>query len=185
MTCIVGLVGPDGSVYLGGDSAAVDTEGFGLTVRAEPKVFRNGPYVIGFTDSFRSGQLLRHSFEPPVPPAGCDIQAFLVTTFVDSLRTCLQAGGIAAKTADVESGASFLVGIQGRLFTVAEDYSVGEAADGWDAIGCGGGMALGALYASRVFLAPKQRLRVALEAAERGSGGVRRPFRYVRTRGTQ
>lgn len=185
MTCIVGVVGSDGAVYLGGDSAAVDTEGFGLTVRTDAKVFRNGVYIIGFADSFRSGQLLRHAFDPPAPPPGCDVHAFMVTTFTDSLRACLQAGGVAAKNSDVETGATLLVGVRGHLFTVGEDYDIGEAADGWDAIGCGAPTALGALYASRVFLAPKQRLRVALEAAERGSGGVRRPFRYVRTRGTQ
>jgi hypothetical protein len=50
MTCIVGLV-DGGRVWLGGDSAGVS--GWDLTVRADRKVFRNGPYVMGFTTSFR------------------------------------------------------------------------------------------------------------------------------------
>lgn len=183
MSCIVGVVGQDGAVHLGGDSAAVDTEGFALTVRTDPKVFCNGSYVIGFVDSFRAGQLLRYSFEPP-EPLGHDLPGFMVTDFINELRDCLQAGGIASKTADVESGASFLVGVRGRLFCVGEDYSIGESSDGWDAIGCGAPTALGALFATSSLLAPQHRLSVALSAAERLSGGVRRPFTYVKTKGS-
>ena len=56
MTCIAGLV-HDETVYLAGDSAG--TSGWNLTVRADPKVFANDSYVMGFTTSFRMGQLLR------------------------------------------------------------------------------------------------------------------------------
>ena len=55
MTCIVGLI--DGRrVWMGGDSAGVS--GLDITVRADAKVFRNGDFLIGFTSSFRMGQLL-------------------------------------------------------------------------------------------------------------------------------
>ena len=59
MTCIAGLV-HDGAVYLAGDSAGCS--GWDLTVRADPKVFVSGSYVMGFTTSFRMGQLLRSVF---------------------------------------------------------------------------------------------------------------------------
>ena len=57
MTCIIGLVA-DGRVYLGGDSAAVH----GWTRRRTRlrKVFRKGPFLVGYTTSFRMGQLLEH-----------------------------------------------------------------------------------------------------------------------------
>ena len=62
MTCIVGLV-HEGVVYIGGDSAGV--AGLSLVVRADEKVLRNGDFLMGFTTSFRMGQLLRYKLDPP------------------------------------------------------------------------------------------------------------------------
>ena len=175
MTAIVGLA-HNGRVYLGGDSAG--TSGWDLTVRSDPKVFRNGPYAIGFTSSFRMGQLLRHAFQPPMP--GADLDRFMTTTFIDAIRDCLKAGGWASKTSDQEQGGEFLVGVCGRLFKICSDYQVAEAADGYDAAGCGDQAARGALFATAdIQLKPRRRLEIALAAAEHFSGGVRGPFRIV------
>src|SRR2546430_1004120 len=99
---------------MGGDSAGVS--GWGLVVRADHKVFRNGPYVMGFTSSFRMGQLLRWGFDPPAPP-DCrgDLESFMATTFVDAVRGRLKAGGWAKKDSEQEQGGTFLVGVCGRL----------------------------------------------------------------------
>lgn len=175
MTAIVGVV-HDSQVHIGGDSAGVS--GWSLTVRADSKVFINGPYVMGFTSSFRMGQLLRYALTPP-EPAG-DLERFMATTFIDAVRECLKTGGWAAKENEREEGGVFLVGIAGRLFRVDSDYHVGEAVDGFDAVGCGEEVALGALYATaRSRMAPQRRIKLALEAAERFSAGVRGPFAYV------
>jgi len=172
MTCIAGLV-DNGSVYIGGDSAGVG--GWALTVRSDRKVFRNGDFVMGFTSSFRMGQLLQHSFCPPKRHADTDIQKFMVTEFVNEVRRCLKDGGYAEKHNDAEQGGTFLVGYAGHLFRIGNDYQVGEAADGIDACGCGEQIALGALFANRT-AKPDDRLMTALQAAERFSAGVRGPF---------
>jgi ATP-dependent protease HslVU (ClpYQ) peptidase subunit len=175
VTAIVGLV-HERAVHLGGDSAGV--AGWSLTVRADSKVFTNGPYVMGFTTSFRMGQLLRYALQAPYPEG--DLERFMATTFIDAVRRCLKDGGWAKKDSEREEGGDFLVGVHGRLFCVESDYQVGEAADGYAAIGCGEELALGALYATaRSRMSPKKRLRLALEAAERFSAGVRGPFAYV------
>ena len=62
MTCIVGVV-DNGKVYMGGDSAGVG--GLCIETRKQPKVFRNGDFLIGYTDSFRMGQLLQYKMSPP------------------------------------------------------------------------------------------------------------------------
>lgn len=176
MTAVVGLV-HRGRVHLGADSAAVS--GWALTVRADEKVFTSGPYVLGFTSSFRMGQLLRYSLTPPEPPA-TDLPRFMTTGFVDAVRTCLKEGGYAGKTSEQEFAGTFLVGVHGHLFQVESDYQVGEAADGYAAVGCGRDIGLGALYATaRTEMPVKRRLRIALEAAERFSAGVRGPFAYA------
>lgn len=174
MTAIVGLV-HEGRVHLGGDSAGVG--GYALTVRADAKVFTNGPYVMGFTTSFRMGQLLRWSLKAPHPEG--DLDRFMSTAFVDAVRTTLREGGWLRKDSEQEDGGTFLVGVAGRLFTVADDFQVGEAADGYAAVGCGRDLALGALYATAGVRKPRRRLRIALEAAERFSAGVRGPYAYV------
>ena len=174
MTCIVGLV-ENGTVYLGGDSAGVNGS-LHLTVRADPKVFRNGPCLIGYTSSFRMGQLLRYKLEPPLCAPATDPLEYLATSFVDAVRGTLKAGGMASKENDVEQGGAFLVGYRGRLFTIHEDYQVGESTVPYAAVGCGAPYALGALFAAPPTVTPDVRLRVALEAAEQFSAGVRRPF---------
>lgn len=156
---------------MGADSAG--TSGWSLTVRADAKVFRNGPYLMGFTDSFRMGQLLRYSLEPPVPTG--DLSRFMATTMIDTVRSCLKDGGWAAKDSDRERGGQFLVGVAGRLFNIHSDFQVGEMADGYAAVGCGEDIARGALFAT-TGMAPKKRILLALQAAERHSAGVRAPF---------
>lgn len=178
MTVIAGLV-DNGTVLLGGDSAGV--AGYSLTVRSDAKTFVNGPYVFGFTSSFRMGQILRHSFDPPILPTDGDLERFMCSTWIDSVRQALKDGGYARLDANQESGGTFLVGVAGRLFEVDSDYQVGEALDQFAAVGCGADVALGALYATvGSGMAGEDRIVLALRAAERHSAGVRGPFTLTR-----
>lgn len=176
MTAIAGLV-HNGIAYIGGDSAGVG--GWSLQVRADTKVFRNGPYVCGFTSSFRMGQLIRYG---KLPRPGANLERFMATTFVDAVRETLKVGGWATRVNEHESGGQFLVGVAGRLFAVYEDYQVAEPSDGIAAVGCGQDLVLGALYAT-AGEHPKRRIQTALEAAERFSAGVRGPFITLTTTG--
>lgn len=176
MTCIVGLVA-EGKVLIGGDSAGVD-ERYALTVRADRKVFRNGPFLMGFTSSFRMGQLLAHAFRPPQRYPDQDLHAFMVTAFVDEVRRCLKDGGFARKENEVESAGAFLVGYEGRLFHVDGDYQVGENAAGFAACGCGDLIAMGSLFSTKG-RPSEERILQALAAAEAFSAGVRAPFHII------
>ncbi len=179
MTAIVGIA-EAGTVYIGGDSGASD--GWLESVRADAKVFRNGLYVMGFTTSFRMGQLLHWALEPPTPTG--ELERFMSTTFIDAVRACLKAGGWATKENEHERGGEFLVGVQGRLFIIEGDYQVGEPAAGWTAVGGGYLVALGHLDATaKTGRAPRSRIKGALEAAERHTAGVRGPFAIVTTGG--
>lgn len=177
MTCIVGIV-EDGKVHIGGDSAGVS--GLDLVVRKDKKVFRNGEYIFGFTSSFRMGQLLAFTFNPPKNKGKTkvDTYEFMVNTFIPELRKCLKEGGYAETHNGAERGGIFLVGYQGRLFMIDSDYQVGEPVDNFAACGCGENIALGAMYATKE-LPPLTRLETALMAAERFSAGVRAPFVFV------
>jgi len=162
-------------VFIGADSAGVDSN-YGLMVRADRKLFRNGEFLIGFTDSFRMGQLLGYVLAPPKPREGADLFAYMVTDFVTAVRDCLKAGGYARRVEENERGGQFLVAVRGRLFNIEGDYQVAEASDGFDSVGCAADVALGALYATRSLPDPRARLTEALSAAQRFSAGVREPF---------
>jgi len=172
MTCIVGLVA-DGRVHIGGDSAGV--AGLDLRLRADLKVFKNDGFLFGFTSSFRMGQLLRYSLQIPKRHPDKDLMAYMATDFVDAVRNCLKNGGFATKSSEAEAGGTFLVGHAGRLFLIAGDYQVGESRGAYEACGCGESYACGALFANTA-LAPMDRVRQALAAAEAHSAGVRGPF---------
>ncbi len=177
MTCIVGLAS-EGKVIIGGDSAGVS--GYSLQVRADEKVFENGDFLFGFTTSFRMGQILRYSFEPPKRYAEEDVMAYMATDFIEGVRKALSKGGFASKKDDVERGGTFLVGHAGRLFRIEGDFQVGETINGYDACGCGEDIARGALHVTRGIMNDSTlRVRYALEAAADHSAAVCGPFKIM------
>lgn len=178
MTCIAGLV-EGGRVWIGGDSAGIC--GWRLDVRADPKVFRVGQFVMGFTDSFRMGQLLAHAFKPPaLPKRKRDVDRYMTLDFMDAARALFKEKGFATVKDGQEGGGSFMVGVSGRLYVVERDFQAGRVVGSLDAIGCGADLALGALLVTGG-MKPEKRIRTALRAAERRSTGVRGPFRVVST----
>lgn len=178
MTCIVGIV-RNGTVHMGADSLGVNGY-LGKVQRKDPKVFINGEFLFGFTSSFRMGQLLAHAFTPPKRHADVDVYKFLVTDFINGVRTCLKDGSYTKVRDSVEIGGTFLLGYAGRLFRVESDFQVGEPADGFDACGCGEELALGAMLArSKDDVPATDILRAGLEAAEHFSAGVSAPFNFL------
>jgi len=179
MTAIVAIV-EDNVVYIGGDSAGVSVEQLSIVTRKDPKVFKNGPFIMGFTSSFRMGQILQYTFTPPDHPYGMSIDMYMNTLFVDSVRYYLKECGYAKIRENRESGGNFLVGYMGRLFNIESDFQVGIPVKNYDAAGCGHDLCLGSLYSTEKFnLSPKKRIKMALEAAEEFSAGVRRPFNIL------
>jgi ATP-dependent protease HslVU (ClpYQ) peptidase subunit len=175
MTCIVGAI-DNGTIYMGADSAGVG--GYALDIRRDSKIFINGEFLIGFTSSFRMGQLLRFKFTPPIPKENQDLYEYMVSDFVEEVRKCLKDGGYSKIQSNEETGGTFLVGYRGRLFTIEDDFQVGEVFHEFAAVGCGFHIALGSMYSTRG-KNPSERIMTALEAAEEFSAGVRRPFNLL------
>lgn len=156
MTCLAALI-HDGKVYIGADSAASTDSA--IEVRANRKVFRNGSYIIGFTGSFRVGQLLQYEDLPPVEG---DTMSHIVRKVVPAIQKH------AGKDTD-----EILIGHAGRLFKVSSDYSVAEYTN-YAAAGGGEPYALGRLHGS--LGPPDVRIIAALEAAQEHCPAVRAPF---------
>ena len=180
MTCIVGIKDKElHRVVIGGDSAASSDNSYNL--RKDPKVFKNGDFLFGCTDSFRMIQLLRFSFKPPIIEEGRDIYEYMCTDFINEVRKCFSDGGFLQKDTDgSELGGCFLVGYKDRLFTVEGDFQVAENIDDYCAIGCGADFALGSFYSSNGMDINVQVL-LALQTAEHFALGVKEPFIIEKT----
>ena len=178
MTCIVGML-HDGVVYMAGDHIA--TDGYCKEVQKRSKVFRNGDFIIGYTESFRMGQLLEHVWEPPKKPKDCkDHTEYMVKFVVPSLIKCFDDNKFIRSVNDSDSaskrsvngqayGGEFLVGYRNRLYKVESDFAVLECVNGYDAIGAGEEYARGALEALKMTANPDATLflTAALKATEK------------------
>jgi hypothetical protein len=134
---------------------------------------------MGFTTSYRMGQLLRYSLDVGEPDTW-DVDRFMATTFIDAVRECLTRGGYARTEDGQEQGGQFLVGIHGRLYVVDSDYQIGHTISGYAAVGSGYLVALGSLHSTAKSSATShERAVMALEAAAELTEGVRPPFTVV------
>jgi len=171
MTCIVGLL-HRGVMWMGGDSAAT-TESGDLDIRAEPKVVRNKHYLIGGAGSPRVIDIVQNIQDFPSPPKK-NLRRFMINEFVPIICKHL----IEQKCKDP---GDLLIAARNELFLVGCDFQVGQNVEPFYAIGAGGSYAFGSLY-STDGMAPKKRVLLALQAAERYHGTVRGPFRILRMR---
>jgi ATP-dependent protease HslVU (ClpYQ) peptidase subunit len=183
MTCIVGLE-HEGVVYVGGDSAGVDVGSLAICGRADEKVFLTDSeeFIMGFCGSFRIGQLLRYALIPPDQPSKKDDMGYMVTDFIDAVRTMQKEKGSMQKENELEEhDAAFLVGYKGKLYVIESDFQVGRPIENYAAVGCGAQIALGAMYATREStMTPEERITLALQAAVEYSAGVRPPFHILK-----
>lgn len=178
MTCVVGLM-HKGRVHIGVDSSSI--QGWTRRTTNLKKVFRSGPFLLGYTTSFRMGQLLEHHLEVPKQTDDQTDMQYLVVEFIERARKLMKDRGYSKVEANAETGGQFLIGYRGRLYSVQNDFQVGEMSDGLDAIGSGSDYALGAMKALET-LPPTQRIKKALQITAHFNMGVCGPF-YVRSIG--
>jgi hypothetical protein len=131
--------------------------------------------LIGNTGSRRVKQALRYALKVPDHDPRVCLERYIATVFVDAVRECLKAAGCQQTKDEVDKGGTFLVGYRDRVFAVYSDYSYLVGVDAFLALGCGASLALGSLHSTKG-KPPRTRVRMALEAAEHFSAGVRRPF---------
>ena len=183
MTCIIGLE-HEGTIYIGGDSAGVEESSLGICTRADEKVFitDSEDMIVGFSGSFRIGQLLRYALTLPTQKVGQEDMSYLVTDFIDAVRTMQKDKGSMKKENELEEHSSaFVIGFNKKLYVVESDFQVGQPLENYTAVGCGADIALGAMYATRdAKMSPEERIQLALSASAEYSAGVRGPFKVIK-----
>ena len=168
MTVIVAMV-HEGKVYMGGDHLGSD--GFVKTEFVKnDKVFKNGDFLIGYTSSFRMGQILQYSWSTPTRQEGVSDDVYFYKHVMDSFRACFKENEYGEKKDEDWNFGEYLVGWKGRLFLVQN--SVALEHEKFASVGSGCYHALGAIKALRMtqpYTNPEYVLEVALEVA---SGSV-------------
>lgn len=175
MTCIVAIKN-NNKVYLAGDAAA--TSGHTKVVRKDPKVFKNGRFLLGFCGSFRFGQLMRFTFKPPRKPAEMDDLEFICTRFIPRMQECISEHGYSLSE---ESDSSLVVGFNGELYVIESDCQVELIDSPFVAIGSGRELAIGALETMYLLQAAKHMhvrevLTTALSVASIHNNTVSPPY---------
>ncbi len=182
MTCIVGLI-HDGKTYIGGDAAGSSSQSGAMTIRSQSKVFYKGEFILGFTSSFRMGDLLEWTMPAPQEKNGLgDLRGHLITTWIPEIRNWFKHHGYLHTDKGVESGGTFLIGYKGKLCVIYDDFQVGESVDGYLSVGSGGSIALGVLFATKQSkMNPNNRVILALKAAAYHNACVREPFTVIQS----
>jgi len=180
MTCIVGYTDKKGQSWIGGDSAGV--AGLNIRERKDPKVFYNGKFTIGYTSSFRMGQLLRFKWIPPTDQNDSSDYQFMCTKVIDSIRKCLKDNGYAKVHNNEETIGKFIIAYKNKIYEISCDLQVEETYDNYTSVGCGQNYALGALKILNYSLSAERVIEEALETAVKFSGGVRPPFTILKTK---
>lgn len=181
MTCIVGATDNKGRLWFGGDSAAVDRHD--MTLIDEAKVWSTGDFLMGYCGSFRVGQITRYLFEPPAHDPHQSVSEYMVGPFVGRLRKCLSKHGSLSTEADgidAINQSKLLVGYQGRVYYIEEDFLAVPMKHNLVAIGSGAAYAMGAGYGWDG-TKPRAMVQRALEAASTFSAAVSPPFDIIKS----
>ena len=184
-TCIA-AVAHNGIVWMGGDSVATDQDG-GRKILTNKKVFmrsdaQQNNWIFGFMGPFRFAQLLQYELKLPdlTKDEESDLLGILVTKFIPALHTCLKDHFFEQVEKNRAIGGTCIIGIQGRIFEIGNQYSIYESVKPYNAIGCGAPTALGSLFSTES-LGPEKRIQIALTASEQFNWGVGGPFTIIHT----
>ena len=178
-TCIVAVKTKRDGIWLGGDSAGTGPSYCQFTMR-KPKIFRNGSCLIGYTSSFRMGQLLQYKLTVPIRKTSQDRDHYMVHDFTEAVRTCLKDGGYTTVKDEHHEGGVFIIVYDGEIYKIQSDYACLMHADPYVAVGCGEDFALGAMSTEKAL--SKGSVLLALRTACFLSAGVGSPFYLVNDR---
>lgn len=180
MTCIVGVT-HENKVYMGADSCGSNL--YSWQTVGNNKVFEVGDFLIGCTTSFRMIDLLTYSLTGVIQRPEDSDDKFVRTTFINSVIDCFKANDFG----ESGKGGNFLLGYKGKLYEVQDDFSILNSPAWGASVGSGEQSARGSLWSTlpgqiklneetALAIDPKQRVFLALSAAEACVPSVRGPF---------
>lgn len=201
MTCIIGFIDKINNVtYIGADSCG--STSYSKRSRKDKKVFKlidNKETLIGFTSSYRMGQLLMYAKdllsytdivksenEEEDTELKCYIEDInhenMVTTVVENIANVLLDGGFAKDSPNGLEGGVMLFANKDKLYRIDIDFQVEETEEDYNACGSGEAYALGSLMTTESMdLTSIEKIHLALQVAARFAAGVEGPFYIMNT----
>ena len=167
MTCVVAYK-TKSKIGIASDKCA--SNGYTFSKYNQPKIFRNGGFIIGYTTSFRLGQLLEYRWIPPQRGEDQTENNYIFVSVIESIKDMLVVDGFSTNGV----GGNFIIIYNKRIFEVQDDYSLLEVKD-YCAVGCGTDEAETTLYILEQIennLSIKDKLRLAIKAAANRKVGV-------------
>lgn len=182
MTCIVAVSNPlTQEVIMGGDRAISDILN-GITITSKhPKIFKWNSYLIGYAGDIRVGKIVQYQFTPPEPSKDIELDYFMNTEFINSLRTCLADNEYEINKEDNNAGFGLIIAINGRIFEITSQLEAIEYSTNYIAIGSAADYAFGSLHTTEFIknVTMKQRVEYALAAAAEYSTTCATPFDII------
>jgi ATP-dependent protease HslVU (ClpYQ) peptidase subunit len=145
MTTLAAIQG-DGWAVVGCDSRSTDDHGKPMTM-ITPKIIQNGNYLIAGAGASRGSNLLQFGWTPPKFKLSDNLDKFMTTKFIPSMRKLfLDAGYDMKEDGQAASHDSeFIIIANGVIYPVFSDYSWDRTATKVYYSGSGGHTALGAM----------------------------------------
>jgi ATP-dependent protease HslVU (ClpYQ) peptidase subunit len=146
VTTIAAIKG-DGWAVVGYDSRVTEAGRVYSLPAALGKVTKKGDYLIGVAGDVRGLNVVAHVFvPPPLPAKRADMDKFMTAVFIPALMKSFAENGVGDTTRG--SGCDLLVVVRGEIYEIGEAFEWCRDERGIYAIGSGGSLALGALYAT-------------------------------------
>jgi len=140
MTCIISFE-RDNKIIIAGDKKASNSA-TGSNVK-EPKIFEKKKFMIGYTSSFRMGQILKHIWTPPSKKEDQTIDNYLYTDVINSLRQVFEVNNFG----ESDTTGTFILVYKNRKFIYQSDNSLLEYEDNVISTGSGEEIAFGSVKA--------------------------------------
>lgn len=165
MTCIAAIVDGNGVGHIACDSLGSD--GYTKGVYVNQKIFSLGSMLIGFTGSYRQGQLLQYRLRLPAINVGQPVEDWLHLDFIDAVREVFSTNGVMHIEDNLERACPFLAVFGGRIFLIQGDLSILESTDPFQSVGSGEDYARATMNAAinHGVTDPREILAEAIEAA--------------------
>jgi len=185
MTCVIGYVDKKtNTIYMGCDSCG--SNGYTKDKYNDCKIFKNGDFIIGYTTSFRMGQILEHSWTPPnrndSKYKDLPLKTFMIKYIIPSIMKTFNDECYAENKSNVLSGGNFLIGIESTIFEVQNDFSILEVSSNLASVGSGESFAYGACaqyLEIKSIVNPIEMLESALKISSKYAIGVEEPFHFI------
>jgi len=185
MSVVIGYK-QNGRVWMGADSQTT-ASGCKVTSTSHKLFMLNSEplnVLIGVSGSLRTSNILFYSFKPPNRDPDTSGDIYINTIFIDAIKDLCKQNDFAS----LKDGASrvgdesqLLIGYDGNLYIVEEDFVVYSAVDNYMAIGSGEDFASGAMYAMESINTsmPRAMIETALGAACKHSLYCGEPYKIL------